>query len=153
MKPPGRLVATIHGSRMDGVFEVPQAAEEDATLGADALIKRLFQHAQKSSDREMDPSPLLQCTLRPYQRQALAWLVERETPTAGNAPAPADQEKERSLPPCWTEYTTDCGRKYYYNTLTKTTTWEYPMGDSPLLKTGHKPTVLGGILADEMVRS
>jgi hypothetical protein len=52
---------------------------KDAANSSDYLVKRLFETLTKQdATQEMDPSPMLQVKLRPYQKQALAWLVERE---------------------------------------------------------------------------
>merc|ERR1711862_1032673 len=52
------------------------------------------------------------------------------------------------LPPGWKELETEQGTKYYYNQLTKTTHWEFPLNDMTHKKS--KNSIRGGILADEM---
>ena len=114
------------------------------------MVKKLFENLNRKGG-EADPPNSLCCTLRPYQKQALGWLIEREqqvTSQEAKQQAPIDPKDQPKLPPHWTECETACGKKYYYNQLTKTTHWEFPLGDNVSKKT--KTSIRGGILADEM---
>lgn len=96
---------------------------------------------------EMDPSPSLQLTLRPYQKQALYWMVQRERSSAERV---RNDAAKRVLPPHWKEYTTSTGLPYYFNVTTKETKWEFPDQKIIAKEEGAKVTVRGGILADQM---
>lgn len=60
-------------------------------------------------------------TLRKYQKQALAWMVDREKVDLEN------QQEKDALPHPWKEYKSSDGRPYYYNPNTGLTTWDKPM--------------------------
>lgn len=47
--------------------------------------------------QESDPPSTLQCELRPYQRQALHWMVQLEK-------GPCMDEAGTTLHPCWNAY-------------------------------------------------
>lgn len=47
--------------------------------------------------QEMDPPETLQCELRPYQKQALHWMVQLEKGQRVN-------EAATTLHPCWEAY-------------------------------------------------
>jgi len=102
-------------------------------------VDKLFKNLNKKVIKEMEPSDLLLASLRKYQKQALAWMTEREQLDDAD-------KKEEELPYPWKEYSTDKGQKYYHNPVLNLTTWEKPVAD----KDASKLTVRGGILADEM---
>ena len=96
------------------------------------------------------PSSDFTSKLRPYQQEALNWMVFREAP---------NPHATISLPSGWTEHTTSNGKVYYLNELNKQTQWTYPYdawaqeqdrirtrGDFASLAIGAR----GGILADDM---
>lgn len=122
---------------------------------SDAHLKQLFENLHTTTLlAEMEPSETLKAGLRPYQKQALAWLVGRERDEAAEA-AEAAAKLAAELPPNWKEYhSTINGTKYYYNTVTEETTYERPT--IPLPPTYTSPTdipsssVRGGLLCDEM---
>lgn len=103
-------------------------------------VERLF-HSMKSVKilREMEPPKILRVQLRSYQKQALAWMVDRENSESEKTPS--------QVPYPWQQHTTSDGKKYYHNVETKQTCWELP-----LQFTADKAdlSVKGGILADEM---
>ena len=127
--------------------------EGNLSSTGDYMAKQLFDNLNKNIGKEIEPSKSLCCSLRPYQKQALCWLVERENcgKKQHNNIQDISQIKENEgniLPPGWKELETEQGTKYYYNQLTKTTHWEFPLNDMTHKKS--KNSIRGGILADEM---
>ena len=99
----------------------------EPTRNEDDEINQLLGTLKNSSVeiKEMEPSPLLKLTLRPYQKQALGWMVTRE-----RSPDEILELREREmkqLPKGWKEFTTNAGKKYYHNEITEKTTWEFPV--------------------------
>eukprot|EP00029_Vermamoeba_vermiformis_P000102 TRINITY_DN1010_c0_g1_i1.p1 TRINITY_DN1010_c0_g1~~TRINITY_DN1010_c0_g1_i1.p1 ORF type:complete len:969 (+),score=222.02 TRINITY_DN1010_c0_g1_i1:132-3038(+) len=129
----------------------------------DAHIEKLLESLRRASEQvllEQEPSPLLITTMRSYQKQALAWMIHREQSENNSmfnydpSLIDADQHHCRSLPVHWREMTTSQGKKYYYNEVTKQTTWKFPY-DAVAAQLDEnnnqaKAVVRGGILADEM---
>lgn len=129
----------------------------------DAHIEKLLESLRRASEQvllEQEPSPLLITTMRSYQKQALAWMIHREQSENNSmfnydpSLIDADQHHCRSLPVHWKEMTTSQGKKYYYNEVTKQTTWKFPY-DAVAAQLDEnnnqaKAVVRGGILADEM---
>lgn len=98
----------------------------------------------------VEPSAELVASLRPYQQEALNWMVHREMPNV---------HETIHLPAGWTEHTTSTGKVYYLNEQNRQTQWTYPYdawaqeqdrirmrGDLSSLAVGAR----GGILADDM---
>lgn len=98
----------------------------------------------------VEPSAELVVPLRPYQQEALNWMVHREQP---------NMHEKINLPAGWTEHTTSNGKVYYLNEQNRQTQWTYPYdawaqeqdrirsrGDLASLAIGAR----GGILADDM---
>lgn len=99
--------------------------QEEVGKSVDEIFDTLILN-QKMTTAAMDPAPLITTPLYRHQREALAWLVEREN--------------SKDLPPFWEEQfeRKGGGRKIYVNSLTN-------------FMTDHKPeSFRGGILADEM---
>uniref|UniRef100_A0A2K6F3X7 SNF2 histone linker PHD RING helicase n=1 Tax=Propithecus coquereli TaxID=379532 RepID=A0A2K6F3X7_PROCO len=91
-------------------------------------------HQQETQSIQMDVQhPALTPVLRPYQREAVNWMLQQEyfrsTPT------------ESTLHFLWREIITSEGLKLYYNPYTGCIIREFP---------NCGPQLLGGILADEM---
>jgi len=115
----------------------------------ESQLKQIFDAlSQPSLMPEREPADLLLATLRPYQKQALHWLILRE-----NGETLGHLEPE-SLPQNWSEHKTREGHVFYYNAVTKEKTWTYPQEDSgrKLIKEFERDgaSTRGGILADEM---
>ena len=126
-----------------------QFSSDSIFNSGDCMTQRLFDNLNRCASKEEDPASSLLCELRPYQKQALCWLIEREQEgVTKNSNSNDDNTQNNGLPPNWSECETSCGKKYYYNQLTKTTQWEFPMGDMHSKKS--KTSIRGGILADEM---
>lgn len=117
--------------------------EMDPTI--DRHLERMFNTLSKKEVREQEAPSTLKLSLRPYQKQALAWMMDREQEEEVNKDPFGAKDK---LPPGWKEYETTAGRKYYHHAATGRSTWERPgRGD---IITSDKVYVRGGILADDM---
>ncbi|KAM7240600.1 hypothetical protein CapIbe_008506 [Capra ibex] len=125
-------------------FIIPDVLEEDEE-GSDSEpegqdIDELYHfvkqtHQQETRSIQVDVQhPALTPVLRPYQREAVNWMLQQEhfksTPASENA-----------LHFLWREIVTSEGLKLYYNPYTGCIIREYPSAG---------PQLLGGILADEM---
>ncbi|CAG9314918.1 unnamed protein product [Blepharisma stoltei] len=99
----------------------------DKALGLDDLNG-------ESELSEMEPAPSFRSCLYSYQKQALAWMYERETHTKSN-------RNNGELHHLWEEYKAIDGRFIYFNHYTGQVATKFPEGGA-LCK--------GGILADEM---
>ncbi|XP_065787264.1 E3 ubiquitin-protein ligase SHPRH isoform X2 [Muntiacus reevesi] len=125
-------------------FIIPDVLEEDEE-GSDSEpegqdIDELYDfvrqtHQQETRSTQVDVQhPALTPVLRPYQREAVNWMLQmehfRSTPAGENA-----------LHFLWREIVTSEGLKLYYNPYTGCIIREYPNAG---------PQLLGGILADEM---
>eukprot|EP01125_Pyxidicula_operculata_P011048 TRINITY_DN360_c9_g1_i1.p1 TRINITY_DN360_c9_g1~~TRINITY_DN360_c9_g1_i1.p1 ORF type:complete len:1084 (-),score=287.94 TRINITY_DN360_c9_g1_i1:89-3340(-) len=111
------------------------------------VLKTIFDSSSSEEPlRECEPSPLLKSKLHSYQKQALYWLINRE------AQVNQQDEAKRRLPENWVEHVSSLGKKYYFNNLTKQTTWNFPFRaleenqNSDLFNVN----ACGGILADQM---
>ncbi|XP_078069477.1 E3 ubiquitin-protein ligase SHPRH isoform X2 [Mustelus asterias] len=92
-------------------------------------------HQQEVLCIEKVQHPLLVPTLRPYQCQAVSWMLQREEYSAGPSTS------KNALHLLWKEITTKDEKKLYYNLYTGCIIRERP------LQSADWP---GGILADEM---
>ncbi|EER11534.1 DNA repair helicase, putative, partial [Perkinsus marinus ATCC 50983] len=108
---------------------------------------------------QMYPPPgVMACDLKPYQAQALGWMMKREWPAeCGGLPEEAIElytdpidahhcavvdKQEVALHPSWAEFPTlDPSTKLYLHASRAEASVEFP---------GAAPDCLGGILADEM---
>eukprot|EP01114_Cavostelium_apophysatum_P016220 TRINITY_DN4560_c0_g1_i4.p1 TRINITY_DN4560_c0_g1~~TRINITY_DN4560_c0_g1_i4.p1 ORF type:complete len:1288 (+),score=328.28 TRINITY_DN4560_c0_g1_i4:201-3866(+) len=122
---------------------VPSFAGPRSEMSVEQHLDRLYNSLAARVLREMDPPETLKVSLRPYQKQALGWMVDRENTKC------EPQVLSTELPHPWKEYQTEEGKKYYHNPETNVTTWESPVGTSRKHQTTVRD-VRGGILADEM---
>ncbi|KAH7307999.1 SNF2 family N-terminal domain-containing protein [Stachybotrys elegans] len=121
--------------------------EEEKELEQDQLDS-LYKKAQSFdfSTPEAEPADTFALTLRPYQKQALHWMMAKEKDERGN--------REPSMHPLWEEYdwpTKDLDdkdlplvegqAKFYLNPYSGDLSLDFPLQDQHCL---------GGILADEM---
>ncbi|CAI9173628.1 unnamed protein product [Rangifer tarandus platyrhynchus] len=124
-------------------FIIPDVLEEDEE-GSDSEpegqdIDELYHfvrqtHQQETRSIQVDVQhPALTPVLRPYQREAVNWMLQQEH--FKSTPA------ENTLHFLWREIVTSEGLKLYYNPYTGCIIREYPNAG---------PQLLGGILADEM---
>eukprot|EP00742_Colponemidia_sp_Colp-10_P014547 GILJ01016532.1.p1 GENE.GILJ01016532.1~~GILJ01016532.1.p1 ORF type:complete len:935 (-),score=119.12 GILJ01016532.1:169-2973(-) len=115
-----------------------------AMSGLDALVTEQLGDSQLP---EASPVSSFRSSLRAYQRQALAWMLEREQGGDLNS------VKSRSLHPMWEEYAFPLApaddavdvrqmyKHFYFNPLS---------GEFSLTFPSAAPSCTGGILADEM---
>ncbi|XP_054990476.1 E3 ubiquitin-protein ligase SHPRH [Sorex araneus] len=124
-------------------FIIPDVLEDEDDSDSEAEghdIDELYRfvkqaHQQETRSIEVDVQhPALIPVLRPYQRDAVKWMLQQEhfrsTPTS-----------ENSLHYLWREIVTPENLKLYYNPYTGCIIREYPSAG---------PQLFGGILADEM---
>ncbi|XP_020842214.1 E3 ubiquitin-protein ligase SHPRH isoform X1 [Phascolarctos cinereus] len=125
-------------------FIIPDILEEDEEESDSELerqnIEELYDfvrhtHQQEAQSLQEDVQhPALIPVLRPYQSEAVNWMLLREN--FRNSPA-----SENTLHFLWREVITTEGMKFYYNPFTGCIIREYPNAG---------PQWPGGILADEM---
>ncbi|KAM4625102.1 E3 ubiquitin-protein ligase SHPRH isoform 2-T2 [Polymixia lowei] len=96
-------------------------------------VRHLHQRDSREAAYDVQHKALIP-VLRPYQSQAVNWMLRREK-YRNNSP------KEQSLHFLWRETVTLCGRKLFYNPFTGCLIREFPLAGV------EWP---GGILADEM---
>ncbi|KAM6185290.1 E3 ubiquitin-protein ligase SHPRH [Rhynchocyon petersi] len=119
------------------VLEEDEEDSENEPEGQDIdelyhFVKRM--HQQETQPIQVDVQhPALMPVLRPYQREAVNWMLQQEHFRA----APS----KNALHFLWREIVTPEGLKLYYNPYTGCIIHEYPHAG---------PQLLGGILADEM---
>ncbi|KAF2666961.1 DNA repair protein, RAD5 [Microthyrium microscopicum] len=123
--------------------DVAENGEELEQDQLDALYKKA--QAFDFDSPEAEPASTFILSLRRYQKQALHWMIGKET---------ASSEREESMHPLWDEYkwpvkdsdgndlpTTSNADSFYVNLYSGTLDLEFPV---------QEQNCLGGILADEM---
>ncbi|XP_021176668.2 E3 ubiquitin-protein ligase SHPRH [Fundulus heteroclitus] len=126
-------------------FIIPEPVENEEEEECDTDLERQnveelydyvrHQHQKKNQDVTYDvQDQVLIPVLRPYQSQAVNWMLRREKYRI-------DAPKEHSLHLLWRELVTLCGKKLFYNPFTGCLIREFPLAGI------EWP---GGILADEM---
>ncbi|XP_051711242.1 E3 ubiquitin-protein ligase SHPRH isoform X1 [Oryctolagus cuniculus] len=133
-----RVIEKLNDVMVPDVLEEDEDSSESEPEGQD--IDELYHfvkqaHQQETQSVQVDVQhPALIPVLRPYQREAVNWMLQQErfrnTPACGN-----------TLHFLWREIVTSEGLKLYYNPYTGCIIREYP---------NSGPQLLGGILADEM---
>ena len=131
-----------------GLSSTSEEAEEGEELQQDQLDS-LYKKAQTFdfSTPERQPADTFAMSLRKYQKQALHWMIGKETDSK-------DPEREQSMHPLWEEYlwpTKDVDDQpvegvenvasFYVNPYSGEMSLEFPV---------QEQNCLGGILADEM---
>lgn len=133
-----RVMEKLHNFIIPDVLEEEEEGSESEPEGQD--IDELYHfvkqtHQQETRSVQVDVQhPALIPVLRPYQREAVNWMLQQEQ--FRSAP-PADN----SLHFLWREIVTPDGLKLYYNPYTGCIIRDFPHAG---------PQLLGGILADEM---
>ncbi|XP_059907185.1 E3 ubiquitin-protein ligase SHPRH isoform X1 [Gadus macrocephalus] len=130
-------------------FIIPEVVEtEEVDCDTDLErqnVEELYDYVrhlhQRQEQQRGDQKPLYDVqhtalipVLRPYQSQAVNWMLRRERYRLSSP-------KEPSLHFLWREVVTLCGKKLYYNPFTGCLMREFPLAG---------PQWPGGILADEM---
>ncbi|XP_006872112.1 PREDICTED: E3 ubiquitin-protein ligase SHPRH-like [Chrysochloris asiatica] len=133
-----KVMEKLYNFVVPDVLEEEEEDSESEPEGQD--IDELYHfvkgtHQQETQSIQVDVQhPALIPVLRPYQRDAVNWMLRQEnfrsTPTS-----------ENTLHFLWREIVTSEGLKLYYNPYTGCLIREYPSAG---------PQLLGGILADEM---
>ncbi|TXG73707.1 hypothetical protein EZV62_002286 [Acer yangbiense] len=102
---------------------------------SDADLDKIVGTGDSSKIEEMEPPSSLQCELRPYQKQALHWMIQLEKVQC--------VDEATTLHPCWEAYRLADERELfvYLNSFSGDATTEFP---SALQR------ARGGILADAM---
>ncbi|KAF9956368.1 DNA helicase rad5 [Modicella reniformis] len=120
-------------------------ANEEAEV-SDKELDVLYEKAQRYGRdfAPMDPPESMTYTLKPYQREALAWMYHKEC-------ALSNGNQHQTLHPLWEEYEfkkedghetkSDEPAKYYFNPYSSELSLKFPTSDQ---------ACRGGILADEM---
>lgn len=103
---------------------------------SDADLENIVGIGDSSELEEREPPPTLQCELRPYQKQALHWMIKLEK---GNGM----DEEATTLHPCWEAYHLADKRNLilYLNAFSGEASTEFP---------STLQMARGGILADSM---
>ncbi|XP_058088986.1 DNA repair protein RAD5A isoform X2 [Magnolia sinica] len=116
-------------------LDVSEADNEEVTI-SDSDLDNIVGIADGSELEEMEPPNTLQCELRPYQKQALHWMVQLEKGSCL-------EEAARTLHPCWNAYHLADKRELvvYLNAFSGDATTEFP---------STLQMARGGILADSM---
>lgn len=133
-----RVMGELHSFTVPDVLEEDDEDSENEPEGQD--IDELYHFVKQTHQQETYSIPVdvqhpaLNPVLRPYQREAVQWMLQRER-FSGGPPS------ENALHFLWREIITPEGLKLYYNPYTGCITREYPSAG---------PQLLGGILADEM---
>uniref|UniRef100_A0A0G2K1Q2 SNF2 histone linker PHD RING helicase n=1 Tax=Rattus norvegicus TaxID=10116 RepID=A0A0G2K1Q2_RAT len=133
-----RVMGKLYSLSIPDVLEEDEEESESEPEGQD--IDELYQfvkrtHQQEAKSVQVDVQhPALIPVLRPYQREAVNWMLQQEqfrsTPAGDN-----------SLHFLWREIVTPDGLNLYYNPYTGCIIRDFPHAG---------PQLLGGILADEM---
>ncbi|KAK2114459.1 hypothetical protein P7K49_008725 [Saguinus oedipus] len=134
-----KVMEKLHNYVIPDVLEEDEDDPESEPEGQD--IDELYHfvkqtHQQETRSIQVDVQhPALIPVLRPYQREAVNWMLQQEPVEVVRS------DSESVLHYLWREIVTSEGLKLYYNPYTGCIIREYP---------NSGPQLLGGILADEM---
>ncbi|ELW72893.1 E3 ubiquitin-protein ligase SHPRH [Tupaia chinensis] len=152
-----RVMEKLYNFIIPDMLEEDQEDSENEPEGQD--IDELYHfvkqaHQQETRSVQVDVQhPALMPVLRPYQREAVNWMLQQEhfrsTPAGGKYKMLKERQidygeytrAKSALHFLWREIVTSEGLKLYYNPYTGCIIREYP---------NPGPQLLGGILADEM---
>uniref|UniRef100_A0A7N0UMJ6 DNA/RNA helicase protein n=1 Tax=Kalanchoe fedtschenkoi TaxID=63787 RepID=A0A7N0UMJ6_KALFE len=121
--------------RSKNLSSIKDDAETEETI-SDSDLDRIVGTDDHSDLEEMDPPSSLLCELRPYQKQALNWMILLEK-------GKCNDDAQLSLHPCWEAYHLADKRDFvlYLNVFSGDATIEFP---------STLQMARGGILADAM---
>ncbi|KAG0362349.1 SNF2 family N-terminal domain-containing protein [Gamsiella multidivaricata] len=127
---------------LNGENEENESEPEVSDKELDVLYEKAQQHGREFAP--MDPPSTMTYILKPYQREALAWMHCKENQGESS-------EKHKTLHPLWEEYEfakedgyeprSEEPKRYYFNPYSSEMSLEFPTSDQ---------RCRGGILADEM---
>ncbi|KAF5819755.1 putative DNA helicase chromatin remodeling SNF2 family [Helianthus annuus] len=125
----------IHSSKVKD-SSLNGSTVENEEIISDNDLDNIVGVANGSELEEMEPPSALSCDLRPYQKQALHWMVHLEK-------GPCIDDAATTLHPCWDAYHLADKRKFivYVNAFSGEATVEFP---------STLQMARGGILADAM---
>ncbi|KAF2300662.1 hypothetical protein GH714_015032 [Hevea brasiliensis] len=131
----GIPVSLLHVNNSKNQSKNGNEVENEESI-SDADLDNIVGVGNCSELEEMDPPTTLQCELRPYQKQALYWMIQLEKGKCA-------EEGATTLHPCWEAYHLADKRELvvYLNTFSGDATVEFPS----MLQMAR-----GGILADAM---
>lgn len=129
-------VSLLHITKLNNPSSLNVDKVENEESISDSDLDRIVGIADSSELEEMEPPATLQCELRPYQKQALHWMIQLER---GNSM----DEAGSTLHPCWNAYrlADKRGLVIYLNAFSGDATTEFP---------STLQMARGGILADAM---
>ncbi|XP_015873517.3 DNA repair protein RAD5A isoform X1 [Ziziphus jujuba] len=127
--------STLHVNKSKHPSNNGNEVEDEKSI-SDADLDNIVGIGDSSELEEMDPPRTLQCELRPYQKQALYWMVQLEKGRCMDGEA-------TTLHPCWEAYrlADKRGCIVYLNAFSGDATTEFP---------STLQMARGGILADAM---
>ncbi|KAH7561169.1 hypothetical protein JRO89_XS10G0183700 [Xanthoceras sorbifolium] len=125
----------LHVSKCKNQSENANEAENVESI-SDTDVDNIVGTGDSSKVEEMEPPSSLQCELRPYQKQALHWMIQVEKGRCVD-------EAATTLHPCWEAYRLADERELfvYLNSFSGDATTEFPSA---------LQMARGGILADAM---
>ncbi|XP_057990817.1 DNA repair protein RAD5A isoform X2 [Hevea brasiliensis] len=131
----GIPVSLLHANNSKNQSKNGNEVENEESI-SDADLDNIVGVGNCSELEEMDPPTTLQCELRPYQKQALYWMIQLEKGKCA-------EEGAITLHPCWEAYHLADKRELvvYLNTFSGDATVEFP---------STLQMARGGILADAM---
>ncbi|KAG0595364.1 hypothetical protein M758_UG160800 [Ceratodon purpureus] len=127
------IVKKLKFSSADGAQA--EGAEEEVAVLSDEDVTKLVGTADACKLEEMESPSILNCELRPYQKQALHWMTQLEIGATA-------EDASRTLHPCWEAYQlAEENTVFYLNVFSGEASLEFPSASS---------AARGGILADAM---
>ncbi|KAL2937566.1 DNA repair protein RAD5A [Bienertia sinuspersici] len=134
-KQPLNSTASVHSKNLKKLAAAGNDTEVEEGV-SDVEVDSIVGVGDSSKLEEMDPPSTLLCELRPYQKQALHWMVQLER-------GQTTDEAATTLHPCWEGYhlADKRGLAVYVNSFSGEATIEFP---------STLQMARGGILADAM---
>ncbi|KAF2300729.1 hypothetical protein GH714_015396 [Hevea brasiliensis] len=116
----GIPVSLLHANNSKNQSKNGNEVENEESI-SDADLDNIVGVGNCSELEEMDPPTTLQCELRPYQKQALYWMIQLEKGKCA-------EEGAITLHPCWEAYHLADKRELvvYLNTFSGDATVEFP---------------------------
>ncbi|CAK7329279.1 unnamed protein product [Dovyalis caffra] len=117
----GLLASLLNVSKSENQSGNGNEVENEESI-SDANLENIVGVGDSSELEEMDPPSTLQCDLRPYQKQALHWMIQLEKGKC------MDEAATTTLHPCWEAYHLADKRELvvYLNVFSGDATIEFP---------------------------